>query len=239
MTKLTAIWAAAVLATLCGCDEQPQPRTYQAPVESRPAILSESPPDAAGQTPAAPEAGVSAEALAWTLPDAWREQPGDSPMRHATLYSGDPAAEDTLTVTVSRFAGDIGGLLANVNRWRRQVGLEPVDAERVMQDIEPIEDSVVPCLMIDLTGEASAPAMPGMPAPEGPSEGPVRLIVAWFSDGTHHWFFKAVATPEVMEQHAAAFAQLIASVQPAPATSQTESEAEPASPAVSPEDGDA
>jgi hypothetical protein len=31
-------------------------------------------------------------------------------------------------VTVSAFPGDTGGLLANLNRWRGQIGLEPVQA---------------------------------------------------------------------------------------------------------------
>ncbi|NBB96459.1 MAG: hypothetical protein GVY16_12075, partial [Planctomycetes bacterium] len=214
---------AACTAGLClalgACDQADGPRAYDAPVDERPAALAEreQAAEAAPTTPGAPTTpAASAESLTWTLPEGWSEQPDDSPMRHATLFSGDPDAADTLTVTVSRFAGQIGGLAANVNRWRRQVGLEPVDAEQVMADVRPIEDSAVPCLMIDLTGEGGGSAMPGMPAPPNAGDGPTRLIVAWFSDGTHHWFFKTTAPPEVMEQHAAAFAQLIASVRPTP-----------------------
>ena len=47
-----------------------------------------------------------------------------APMRVVGFrVGGDPGAECTLAV----FAGDAGGLLANVNRWRSQMGLEPID----------------------------------------------------------------------------------------------------------------
>lgn len=234
-----SVLTAAACFALGGCDEPSGPRAYEAPVEERPAALAERERAVGGSAaprgstapdaPASASAAASAESLSWSLPEGWSEQPSDSPMRHATLYSGDPAAADTLSVTVSRFSGNIGGLAANVNRWRRQVGLEPVGPEQVMQDVRPIEDGDVPCLMIDLTGEAvagdtSGGGMPGMPAPAGPGEGPVRLIVAWFSDGSHHWFFKATASPDVMEQHAEAFAQLIASVRPQENTTENASE---------------
>ncbi len=59
----------------------------------------------------------------WTVPPGWREV-GDAPaMRLTTFVFDGPAGE--VEVAVSRFPGDVGGLLANVNRWRGQVGLPP------------------------------------------------------------------------------------------------------------------
>jgi hypothetical protein len=56
----------------------------------------------------------------WTVPAGWQKAEGERPMRIATftLAGGE--------VAVSQFSGNAGGPLANINRWRGQVGLAPV-----------------------------------------------------------------------------------------------------------------
>lgn len=44
-------------------------------------------------------------------------------MRLATYVVQGP--EGPVEIAISRFPGDVGGMLANVNRWRGQVGLPP------------------------------------------------------------------------------------------------------------------
>lgn len=46
-------------------------------------------------------------------------------MRLATYIAPDPAG--SIEVAVSRFGGRVGGDLANVNRWRGQMGLPAID----------------------------------------------------------------------------------------------------------------
>lgn len=75
------------------------------------------------------EAGGSAEPMPWTVPEGWRRVADDAPMRLATFVSEEGGAE--AKVLVSRFPGDVGGELANVNRWRRQVGLGAIDAAQL------------------------------------------------------------------------------------------------------------
>ncbi|HNR32703.1 MAG TPA: hypothetical protein PKI11_17565 [Candidatus Hydrogenedentes bacterium] len=59
----------------------------------------------------------------WETPEGWEELPTTS-MRLANIrVAGDPSAECYLSV----LAGDGGGLLANINRWRAQMDLEPID----------------------------------------------------------------------------------------------------------------
>jgi hypothetical protein len=43
-----------------------------------------------------------------------------------------------LDFSVTTFPGDVGGLLANVNRWLGQIGLEPTDEEGLKQYVSPI-----------------------------------------------------------------------------------------------------
>jgi hypothetical protein len=71
-----------------------------------------------------PSAG---EALQWTLPPGGVSEKA-SGMRVATLR---PAADSKVDVSVIRLPGPAGGELSNVNRWRGQLSLAPIDeAER-------------------------------------------------------------------------------------------------------------
>ncbi|ABS25915.1 conserved hypothetical protein [Anaeromyxobacter sp. Fw109-5] len=79
---------------------------------------------ASGQVPAPPPP-VEGSRLAWTLPPRWTESAGGGGMRYATLVA--PVA-GRLDVSVTALPGEAGGELANVNRWRNQIGLPPLDA---------------------------------------------------------------------------------------------------------------
>jgi hypothetical protein len=65
--------------------------------------------------------GVSDSAAGFTfkLPAGWRRAP-DRPARAFTLFAG---AGEGLECYVTTLGGDAGGALANVNRWRGQIGL--------------------------------------------------------------------------------------------------------------------
>jgi len=60
----------------------------------------------------------------WDVPEGWAELP-PTQMRQINLRpAGDPKAECYLTILQS----DGGGMLDNVNRWRAQMSLDPIDA---------------------------------------------------------------------------------------------------------------
>ena len=69
---------------------------------------------------AAKEAGV----INYKVPEGWKELPL-SGIRKVNLAVEDENGR----ITVLAFPGDVGGQLANINRWREQIGLETVDAE--------------------------------------------------------------------------------------------------------------
>jgi hypothetical protein len=79
----------------------------------------------AGQEPAAnvPPPPTPKGALKWSLPKGWSELPGGG-MRFATFKA--PFA-GKLEATVVVLPGPAGGELANVNRWRGQIGLPALD----------------------------------------------------------------------------------------------------------------
>src|SRR5688572_3030443 len=66
----------------------------------------------------------SREGISWELPEGWKLDDKPAPMRFATILI--PAEPKPLQLTVSKFPGDVGGTLANINRWRGQIALPPV-----------------------------------------------------------------------------------------------------------------
>lgn len=70
-------------------------------------------------TTAATPAGSAAKVV-WTLPENWKNVASAQAMRVATIDAGG------VEVSVTAFPGAVGGTLANINRWRGQMGLDPV-----------------------------------------------------------------------------------------------------------------
>lgn len=65
--------------------------------------------------------------LVWKVPDGWKEEPA-AVMRDANFSFGENGEGECY---VSRLSGDGGGLEANVNRWRKQMGLAEATAEEI------------------------------------------------------------------------------------------------------------
>ena len=76
---------------------------------------------AAVPTPAVGEQAPDQGEFPWTVPGGWDRIEGERPMRVATFTA--PTPSGPVEVAVTRFPGEAGGLLANVNRWRGQMGL--------------------------------------------------------------------------------------------------------------------
>jgi hypothetical protein len=128
---------ALVLSTAaCGGDDRGPVQIRDSRVASR-SYLQLSGPTTSEQRfgtlgPAAPRgSSSSAESpteLAWDVPAGWVQVPARSEFRLADFQvGGDPDAEVYVTILPS--AG--GGVLENVNRWREQVGAEPLEASEV------------------------------------------------------------------------------------------------------------
>jgi hypothetical protein len=89
----------------------------------------------------------------WKLPAGWLEEKG-GPARVASFKFGD--RDPKLELTVVKLPGDGGGLSANVNRWREQVGLERAAEAEVASMVRKVGEAQV----VDLIGP-TRPAMGG------------------------------------------------------------------------------
>ena len=109
--------------------------------------------------------------LRWTLPAGWQEEKGAA-NREGSFRFGD--RDPRLEMTVVRLPGDGGGLLANLNRWREQLGLERAAESELGNQTQKLDGTQTEVLIVDLIG----PLRPGggpkaMSMPPPPDRPPV------------------------------------------------------------------
>jgi hypothetical protein len=97
--------------------------------------------------------------LTWTLPAGWKEEKG-LPNRYTTFHLG--PKEKPIELTVTMLGKEAAAVLPNVNRWRRQLGLPPVDAAGLAELTKEIKINGETGVQVDMTGSKTAggPAMP-------------------------------------------------------------------------------
>lgn len=135
---------------------------------------------------------------AWQIPPGWQEQPPTQMLLAKFLAKGQDGTK--AEVTVSSFPGEVGGLLANVNRWRSQVGLASVDQAELSKGLMPLDVSGVKAMLVDVTGK-------------DPDSGQKsRLVGAIVPQGGRTWFFKMKGDEPVVEQEKKGFIEFVQSV---------------------------
>ena len=111
----------------------------------------------------------------WELPGQWRMMPA-SGMRFATILP-DPQRDDVeLTVIPLPIDGDPEqAILANINRWRGQLNLSPIDQSQLSATTEAIPLEGLTAVFVDLVSEnrsgGDAGQASGRPEPQPKREG--------------------------------------------------------------------
>jgi hypothetical protein len=203
-----ALGLAATTLLACTRDE---PRHYATPKESTPmgAALPAAPPSAPaspstpGATPGAmpaamppglpaPEAPPPGAGVAWALPKGWTQERG-SGMRFATVRTA-----EGLEISVVTLGGAAGGELANVNRWRGQLGLPPADEASLAKERLAVTSAAGVVGVFDLVG-AGAPAS--------------RMIAGILAvPDANTWFFKLTGDAKALEGAKPGFVRFLESL---------------------------
>ncbi|KRP37786.1 MAG: hypothetical protein ABS34_01135 [Opitutaceae bacterium BACL24 MAG-120322-bin51] len=153
----------AGIAALClsGCD-QAQPVTYQIPKEQRadslPTMAAAHTPETSAPSkmnvlPGMQQAANEAGEIGYITPEGW-EKLTASGIRKANLKVTDDTG--SAEITILTFPGDVGGHLANINRWRGQVGLEAATAEDLPASTAGYDISGHSGLYVRLEGETQS-----------------------------------------------------------------------------------
>lgn len=135
----------------------------------------------------------------WNLPGNWTEiEPG--PMIFKRFTAKDDAGK-TATVTISSFPGDVGGTFANVNRWRAQMSLPPIEADKLDSVIQPLDTAGGKGTLVDFSGTDSRTGQPG------------RLVAVAVPHGDSTWFYKLFGDGEAVGKQKESFVKFVQSVQ--------------------------
>lgn len=131
----------------------------------------------------------------WEAPAGWQSAPPTSSVQLARFHISHPQ-EGEAEMTVSVLRGDGGGLLPNVNRWRRQIELPPLEAESLGNVTRQLDlNDERKGVLVDMSGGQS------------------RVLVAVVSVGEETWFYKMTGPPGAIEKEMAAFTSFVHSVQ--------------------------
>lgn len=153
-----------------------------------------------GEDPAAAAqaaASTAATPAPWSVPAGW--QPTAAGTMQAAKWiiggGGGGSEQGQAEATVVMLPGDAGGRLANINRWRGQVGLGPVAEEELGGLLMPLRVGGPESYAVDLV------------SPETQR----RMLAAAVATSGQTWFFKLVGDAAVVGREKEAFTKLVAS----------------------------
>jgi hypothetical protein len=195
-----------------GCKPAPQVSRYKVEPEAAPAaaapatapaapVAAQHAPSPAVAAPMVAPASMKAEAAGfeapkWAkLPTGWSVGPENS-MRKATwIVSGPNDTKAEIAVTV--FPGNVGGLTANVNRWRGQIGLLPASPDEIAASTKTVKVGGLESQRFVMTSTDGKKAVDA---------------VLTAKDGAT-WFFKMNGETAAVEANGAAFVAFLSSSQ--------------------------
>jgi hypothetical protein len=190
MMKTVLVLALPMFVVSC---QRTAVREYEAPKESF--VRKASPHEQIEQTQNSAETSV----ISLKAPPNWRRQP-PAPMRKASFVveGGDGRKVD---ISVTSFPGESGGLLANINRWREQLGLDAVDPQRLESIIERRTLGRRDFVIVDLFNERAT------------SKNKERIIGAIVPASGETWFFKMTGDEASTAAQKPAFLEVLESAE--------------------------
>lgn len=134
---------------------------------------------------------VKATPFKYKVPGDWKPKAAGQFIKEA-FVAGEGAKQ--VPVTLSSFGGDAGGLVANINRWRNQVGLEPLPEAGILKEAKSLKISGKLAHYVDLANPKND----------------VRILGVILPLATETWFVKMtgpVAAVEAQRGNFEAFVQ--------------------------------
>ena len=133
--------------------------------------------------------------LQYTLPAAWQEKPL-SPMRLASFKAAAPNGKET-DISVVSLPGIAGGDLANVNRWRGQLQLGPIDEDTLAKLAKRLPANGHDFLVVDLASDQPI---------NGEKQ---RILAAILDENDRSWFIKMTGEDAAVESQKSAFTDFL------------------------------
>ncbi len=130
--------------------------------------------------------------LDWKKPTHWIEQ-APSSMRFASFLAPTGGGKSA-DISVIPLGGSAGGDIANINRWRSQIGLEPLSATDLPSNSQTMTFADHSMLWVDFENKGQ------------------RLTAAIFKRGDRTWFFKMTGDDAVVKSTQPSFREFLRSL---------------------------
>jgi hypothetical protein len=207
MRPRLALLTLAAFALLTACRDA-KVENYRVPKE-KPDPL---PPILTGEVPvppSAPTAGAdmastavptaTGEGLTWTAPAEWHAKPLSTMRKGSYAVTGADGAEADLSITA--FPGDVGGELANVNRWRGQLQLGPLGEAELAGATTSVNHNGLTFVVVDIANPSAS--------------SPQRILGAFAAYDGATWYFKLMGPDALVARAKPAFLAFLQTVKPA------------------------
>jgi hypothetical protein len=174
---MTRAYSLALLFSLCyllGCRKD-EIRTYKIPKES-------------AVSPASPTQTKHKE-VEWKTPAGWEEQAPSSMRMGSFLIKGSGGTQ--ADVSIIPLTGEAGGDLANINRWRDQIGLSPLSETELAAQSQTITPAGRRMRLVDFVN------------------GEKQVVAAIYQRKDQSWFFKMMGDASVVRSAKAAFVEFL------------------------------
>jgi len=197
--------AALVLLPACRDEKITDYRVPKEKPEPLPPILTgQLPTGDAGGGSASNMAGAAVptatgEGLSWTAPAHWKPKAASAMRKGSYAVPGENGADADFSITA--FPGDVGGELANVNRWRGQLELPPLNESDLPEATTRLEQNGLNFVVVDFSNDKLAK--------------PQAILGALVPFDGATWFFKLSGPAVLVGHEKTAFLTFLKSVKPA------------------------
>lgn len=140
---------------------------------------------------------VGGRKAALDAPAGWKEIPG-GPFLVAKFTVGEEKSATVVNVSMS--AGDGGGLLANVNRWRGQLGLSPWSEAEARQQAKELALANGTATLVEMSGT------------DGRTGQPATVVGAMLPRDGQTWFYKLMGDAQSVASQKSAFTHFVQEV---------------------------
>ena len=131
----------------------------------------------------------------WQVPAGWKEIDGGQFLVAKFIVSGSDNSQAAVNVSMS--AGDGGGMLGNVNRWRGQLGLGQQSQAEVDKLVTSVNIEGGKAMLVDMSGT------------DMKSGAKTRLVGAIVPKGQQTWFYKLMGPAALVEQQKDTFTKFV------------------------------
>ncbi len=145
-----------------------------------------------------PEAASHPGTPQWEAPPGWKEVPGGQFLVAKFMISGEGGGQ--AAVNISSSMGDGGGIAANVNRWRKQLGLSELSGNDLAKSVKTIETTSGRATLIEMNGR------------DARSSQPASLVGVMVMQPGQAWFYKLMGDAQVVAGQKDAFTRFVQEV---------------------------